>query len=62
MEIAEIIQNIISNLGFPIFISIYLIYYMNETQKKMMETIASLNESIVILAEKIENLERKGDN
>ena len=62
MEIAEIIQNIISNLGFPIFISIYLIYYMNETQKKMMETISSLNESIVILAEKIENLERKGDN
>lgn len=62
MEIAEIIQNIISNLGFPIFISVYLIYYMNETQNKMMETIASLNESIVILAEKIENLEKKGDN
>jgi len=52
MDITAITQAI-SSLGFPIFISIYLIHYMEEEQKGMKETIEDLREAITILTERL---------
>ena len=55
METTEIIQ-LISNVGFPIFVSIYMLTYMNKQQEDMKETINELKNAINILNENL-----KGD-
>lgn len=57
MEISELIQ-LIPNIGFPIFVSIYLLTYMNKQQEDMKETINELKNAINILTE---NLKNQGD-
>ena len=52
MEIEQIIQ-IISNVGFPIFVAIYMLIYMNKQQQDMKETINELKNAINILNENI---------
>ena len=52
MEIEQIIQ-IISNVGFPIFVAIYMLIYMNKQQEDMKETINELKNAINILTENI---------
>lgn len=54
MEINEIIQ-LISNVGFPIFVGIYLLVYMNKQQEDMKETINELKNAINILTENLKN-------
>lgn len=52
MEIEQIIQ-IISNVGFPIFVAVYMLIYMNKQQEDMKETINELKNAINILTENI---------
>lgn len=52
MDITAITQAI-SSLGFPIFVSLYLIHYMEEEQRSMKETIEDLREAITILTERL---------
>lgn len=52
MEIEQIIQ-IISNVGFPIFVAIYMLIYMNKQQQDMKETINELKNAINILTDNL---------
>ena len=58
MDFQEIIT-LISNVGFPIFISLYLIYFMQKEQQETRSAIAELKNAIVALVEKLNNMEAK---
>lgn len=55
MELTDIISTI-SNLGFPIFTSIYLMIYMNKQQQDMKDTINELKNAINILTENLKEV------
>ena len=55
MEIAEIVK-LILDLGFPVFISIYMLIRMDKQQEDMKETINELKNAINLLRENL-----KGD-
>lgn len=50
------LSSLISSVGFPIFMSIVLVYFMQKEQKDMSEAIHELKEAIIVLTENI-----KGD-
>lgn len=50
------LTSLISSVGFPIFMSIVLVYFMQKEQKDMGEAIHELKEAIIVLTENI-----KGD-
>lgn len=52
MDANTIIQ-LVSSVGFPICISIYLVYYMNTEQKEMRSAIEELRNCITTLIEKL---------
>ena len=60
MDTATITQ-LIGNLGFPIFVSVFLIYFLQVQQKSMLEAIGKLSQSISDLQNQINLLINKED-
>lgn len=53
------ITNLIGSVGFPIVMSLYLIYFMQNEQKSMRDTIAELKEAIIVLTDKIASIDKE---
>lgn len=53
------INALISNLGFPIAVCCYLMYFQNSTFREFQETLNNLRETVVLLKESIERMEEK---
>lgn len=54
MNMTEITQ-IIGNLGFPIFVAIWMLYKSSNDSADMRSAISELKEAIVVLTEKLDN-------
>lgn len=54
MDMTEITQ-IISNLGFPIFVAVWMLYKSSSDSADMRNAISELKEAIVVLTEKLDN-------
>ena len=54
MDMSEITQ-IIANLGFPIFVAVWMLYKSSNDSENMRSAISELKEAIVILTEKLKN-------
>lgn len=58
-EIMQFISQLGAGIAFPMFVCIFLIKYLNESQAKMNEAINNLEKALIKLSEKIDMLERK---
>ena len=58
----ETIQTLIGGLGFPIFASIALGYYINSTQKEMIKTLNEVNKTLASIGAKIGIKEEKDND
>ena len=54
MDMREITQ-IIGNLGFPIFVAVWMLYKSSSDSADMRSAISELKEAIVILTDKLDN-------
>ena len=54
MDMTEITQ-IIGNLGFPIFVAVWMLYKSSSDSADMRSAISELKEAIVVLTEKLHN-------
>lgn len=54
MDMTEITQ-IIGNLGFPIFVAVWMLYKSSSDSADMRSAISELKEAIVILTDKLNN-------
>lgn len=54
MNMTEMAQ-IIGNLGFPIFVAVWMLYKSSSDSADMRSAISELKEAIVILTEKLDN-------
>ena len=54
MDMTEIAQ-IIGNLGFPIFVAVWMLYKSSSDSADMRCAISELKEAIVVLTEKLDN-------
>ena len=54
MDMTEITQ-IIGNLGFPIFVAVWMLYKSSNDSADMRSAISELKEAIVVLTEKLDN-------
>lgn len=54
MDMTEITQ-IIGNLGFPIFVAVWMLYKFSKDSEDMRSAISELKEAIVVLTEKLDN-------
>ena len=54
MDMTEITQ-IIGNLGFPIFVAVWMLYKSSSDSENMRSAISELKEAIVVLTEKLDN-------
>lgn len=54
MDMTEITQ-IIGNLGFPIFVAVWMLYKSSSDSADMRSAISQLKEAIVVLTEKLDN-------
>lgn len=54
MDMTEITQ-IIGNLGFPIFVAVWMLYKSSSDSADMRSAISELKEAIVILTDKLDN-------
>ena len=54
MDMTEITQ-IIGNLGFPIFVAVWMLYKSSNDSADMRSAISELKEAIVVLTEKLAN-------
>ena len=54
MDMTEITQ-IIGNLGFPIFVAVWMLYKSSSDSADMRSAISDLKEAIVILTDKLDN-------
>ncbi len=54
MDMTEITQ-IIGNLGFPIFVAVWMLYKSSSDSADMRCAISELKEAIVVLTEKLDN-------
>ena len=54
MDMSEITQ-IIANLGFPIFVAVWMLYKSSSDSEKMRSAISELKDAIVIFTEKLKN-------
>lgn len=54
MDMTEITQ-IIGNLGFPIFVAVWMLYKSSSDSADMRSAISQLKEAIVILTDKLDN-------
>ena len=54
MDMTEITQ-IIGNLGFPIFVAVWMLYKSSSDSADVRRAISELKEAIVVLTEKLDN-------
>ena len=54
MDMTEITQ-IIGNLGFPIFVAVWMLYKSSNDSAEMRSAISELKQAIVVLTEKLDN-------
>ena len=54
MDMTEITQ-IIGNLGFPIFVAVWMLYKSSTDSADMRAAISELKEAIVVLTDKLDN-------
>lgn len=54
MDMTEITQ-IIGNLGFPIFVAVWMLYKSSSDSADMRSAISELKEAIVVLTDKLEH-------
>lgn len=54
MNMTEITQ-IIGNLGFPIFVAVWMLYKSSNDSADMRSAISELKEAIVVLTDKLDN-------
>ena len=54
MDMTEITQ-IIGNLGFPIFVAVWMLYKSSNDSADMRSAISELKEAIVVLTDKLDN-------
>lgn len=54
MDMTEITQ-IIGNLGFPIFVAVWMLYKSSSDSANMQSAISELKEAIVVLTDKLDN-------
>lgn len=57
----QAITTLIGSLGFPIVITLILIWYIKEEQDKMRETLGELRTAITRLIDRIDKLGEKND-
>ena len=56
------IANFISNLGFPIFVAIWMLYKSSKDNEKMMEAINELKNAITLLTAEFKHHNVNGDD
>ena len=56
------IANFISNLGFPIFVAIWMLYKSSKDNEKMTETINELKNVITLLTAEFKHLNVNGED
>ena len=56
------IANFISNLGFPIFVAIWMLYKSSKDNEKMTETINELKNAITLLTAEFKHRNVNGDD
>ena len=54
MDMSEVTQ-IIANLGFPIFVAVWMLYKASSDNENMRSAISELKDAIVIFTEKLKN-------
>lgn len=54
MDMSEITQ-IIANLGFPIFVAVWMLYKSSSDSENIRSAISELKEAIIVLTEKLDN-------
>lgn len=61
MDPNTVIQTI-SSVGFPIVMCLILVWYIKNTQEKLIEALQSLTQAVVKLEVRLDQLEEKGDD
>ena len=56
------IANFISNLGFPIFVAVWMLYKSSKDNERMMNTINELKNAIILLTAEFKHHNVKGDD
>lgn len=56
------ITTIIANLGFPIFVAIWMLYKSSKDNERMTETINDLKNAITILTSEIKHYNKEDEN
>ena len=56
------IANFISNLGFPIFIAVWMLYKSSKDNERMMNAINELKNAIILLTAEFKHHNVKGDD
>lgn len=51
---AQAITSLIGNLGFPIFVAVWMLYKSSKDSEEMRSAITELKEAITVLTEKID--------
>lgn len=59
---AAMIQNLISSVGFPIFVAVWMLYKTSKDSEKMTESIAELKNAITELTTLLHHAEDKDDD
>jgi hypothetical protein len=56
------ITTLIANLGFPIFVAVWMLYKSSKDNEQMTETINDLKNAITILASEIKHHNKENEN
>lgn len=56
------VTTIIANLGFPIFVAVWMLYKSSKDNERMTETINDLKNAITILTSEIKHYNREDEN
>lgn len=56
------ITTIIANLGFPIFVAVWMLYKSSKDNERMTETINDLKNAITILTSEIKHYNKEDEN
>lgn len=56
------VTTIIANLGFPIFVAVWMLYKSSKDNERMTETINDLKNAITILTSEIKHYNKEDEN
>jgi prefoldin subunit 5 len=59
MDSLDTLSALISNLGFPIFVAVFMLMSFQKEMRTLDETVCALKKNITLLNEKIDNLEER---